>query len=110
MTAACSAMRREVFFEVGGFTELLPLNFNDVDLCYKTRKEGYRIVWVANSEAYHFESRTRVNTVESWEKDFAVRRWGWPRDDRYLPGVAPDRVRKYKRQGKGATKPRSTSR
>ncbi len=110
VTAACSAMRREVFFEVGGFTELLPLNFNDVDLCYKTRKEGYRIVWVANSEAYHFESRTRVNTVESWEKNVAVRRWGWPRDDRYLPGVAPDRVRKYKRQGKGATKPRSTSR
>ncbi len=52
-------MRREVFFEIGGFTEPLPLNFNDVDLCYKLRKEGYRIVWLANCEVYHFESRTR---------------------------------------------------
>ena len=88
VTAACSAMRREVFYEIGGFTELLPLNFNDVDLCYKTRKEGYRIVWVANCESYHFESRTRLRVVDAWEKDIAVRRWGRPRDDRYLPGIA----------------------
>ena len=88
VTAACAAMRRGTFFEVGGFTELLPLNFNDVDLCYKTRKEGYRIVWVANCEAYHFESLTRVNKVEAWEKAIAVRRWGRPKNDRFLPGIA----------------------
>ena len=35
VTAACAAMRRETFFEIGGFTEALPGNFNDVDLCYK---------------------------------------------------------------------------
>jgi glycosyltransferase involved in cell wall biosynthesis len=89
VTAACSAMRREVFFQVGGFTEMLPLNFNDVDLCYKTRHEGYRIVWIANCEAYHFESRTRHNIVERWEKLAAVQRWGWPKNDRYLRGWAP---------------------
>ena len=92
-------MRREVFFEIGGFTELLPLNFNDVDLCYKTRKEGYRIVWVANCEAYHFESRTRINKVESWEKEIAVRRWGWPTTTASFPAWPTDQVRKYQRQG-----------
>ena len=35
VTAACAAMRRDTYFEIGGFTESLPGNFNDVDLCYK---------------------------------------------------------------------------
>jgi len=56
--AACAALRREVFDEVGGFSETLPVNFNDVDLSYKVRFRGYRIVFMANCELYHFESRT----------------------------------------------------
>jgi len=72
VTAACSAMRRDTFFEVGGFTEALPLNFNDVDLCYKVRHHGYRIVWVSPSELFHFESRTRERAVGAWEKAAAV--------------------------------------
>ncbi|MBA3781560.1 MAG: glycosyltransferase [Nocardioides sp.] len=89
VTAACSAMRRDTFLEVGGFAESLPLNFNDVDLCYKTRSLGYRIVWVATSELFHFESRTRQRVVEAWEKDATVARWGKPTHDPYLPQSRP---------------------
>ena len=85
VTAACSALRRAVFMEIGGFSETLPLNFNDVDLSYKVRRKGYRIVWIANVEMFHFESRTRQRIVEGWEKDRAVERWGMPRHDQYLP-------------------------
>ena len=49
LTAACAALRREVFDEVGGLCEALPINFNDVDLSYKLRHLGYRLVWVANA-------------------------------------------------------------
>ena len=89
VTAACSAMRRETFLEVGGFTESLPLNFNDVDLCYKTRSLDYRIVWVSTSELFHFESRTRERVVEAWEKAVTVGRWGIPAHDPYLPQSRP---------------------
>jgi O-antigen biosynthesis protein len=85
VTAACSAMRRDVFLEVGGFAEALPSNFNDVDLCYKVSHLGYRTVWVANCELYHFESQTRDGTVQSWERHFVVRRWGIPDVDRFTP-------------------------
>ncbi len=85
VTAACAAMRREVFVEVGGFCEALPSNFNDVDLCYKLRRVGRRIVWLANVELYHFESRTRERVVAAWEKDLTVERWGMPRRDPYFP-------------------------
>ena len=85
VTAACAAMRREVFDEVGGFSEMLPVNFNDVDLSFKVRFLGYRILWMASCELYHFESRTRVRGMEPWEFTKSVSRWGNPEHDPYLP-------------------------
>jgi O-antigen biosynthesis protein len=84
-TAACAAVRRQVFEEVGGLSEELPGNFNDVDLSLKIRKTGYRILWMTHSVLFHFESRSRSRTVEQWEIDKISRRWGTPDRDRYLP-------------------------
>jgi hypothetical protein len=44
VTGACLLTRRDVFDEVGGFDESLPLRFGDVDLCLKMRRAGYLIV------------------------------------------------------------------
>ncbi|SEB45001.1 Glycosyltransferase, GT2 family [Nocardioides exalbidus] len=87
VTAACAAIRREVFLEIGGFTEALPSNFNDVDFCYKVAHHGYRTVWVANCELFHFESQTRDGTVQAWERHVVVRRWGVPDVDRFTPAA-----------------------
>ena len=60
VTAACLAVRRAVFEEVGGFNETdLAIAFNDVDLCLKIRAAGYRNVWTPFAELYHFESASR---------------------------------------------------
>ena len=85
VTAACAALRREVFDEAGGFSETLPLSFNDVDLSYKVRSRHYRVVWVANCELYHFESQTRERIVAEWEAQVTWLRWGKPEHDPYLP-------------------------
>jgi GT2 family glycosyltransferase len=85
VTAACAAIRREVFLGIGGFSEALPSNFNDVDFCYKVNHHGYRTVWVANCELFHFESQTRDSTVQPWERHLVVRRWGIPDKDAYTP-------------------------
>lgn len=85
VTAACAALRREFFDEIGGFSETLPINFNDVDLSYKVRRAGKRIVWVANCELYHFESRTRVRGIEPWEHLATLERWGPTVHDAYMP-------------------------
>ncbi|WP_210438367.1 glycosyltransferase family 2 protein [Nocardioides xinjiangensis] len=86
VTAACAAMRRDTFVQIGGFCEALPANFNDVDLCYKVRRHGQRIVYVAAVELYHFESRTRERAVHDWERDLVRGRWGMPFVDPYVPG------------------------
>jgi len=85
VTAACAAMRREVFDEVGGFAEVLPVNFNDVDLSYKVRHSGRRIVVVSTCELFHFESRTRDRVVDDWERQIVHNRWGRPTNDPFAP-------------------------
>ena len=84
-TAACAAVRREVFEEVGGLSEELPGNFNDIDLSYKISNAGYRILWMAHATLFHFESSTRDRTVHQWEMDKIYRRWGIPDRDPYVP-------------------------
>ena len=84
LTAACVALRRETYEEVGGMCEELPGNFNDVDLAYKVRGTGARLLWLANVELYHFESQTRDRVVHQCEYDFVTRRWSVPRRDAFL--------------------------
>ncbi|MDR1427203.1 MAG: glycosyltransferase, partial [Bifidobacteriaceae bacterium] len=92
LTGACVALRREVYKEVGGLNEDLPVNFNDVDFSMKVAFLGYRRLWLSNATAFHFESQTRVAHVQRWEIDFILQRWALPRDDPYLPELAYDQV------------------
>ena len=82
VTAACLMTRREVFEELGGFTTVLPVNYNDADYCLKVRSSGRRIVYDPDTTMYHFESSSRSMEVEEWEKE-------WLRD-RWLPLTAKD--------------------
>ena len=84
LTAACLLVRRDLFWEVGGFEEQhLPVAFNDVDLCLKLRSLGKRLIWTPYAELIHHESisRGRVETGEAAvraakEVDYMRRRWG----------------------------------
>jgi GT2 family glycosyltransferase len=76
LTGACVAVRRELFEEVGGFSELLPVNFNDVDFSLKVRRAGYRLLWLHGVRLWHFESVSRDTTVHAWEVELMIRRWG----------------------------------
>ena len=84
LTAACIAVPREVFFEVGGFSEQLPGNFNDVDFSIKVRNAGFRLVWLRDVRLFHFESKTRSPLVHSFEEQIIIGRWGGPARDPYL--------------------------
>ncbi|MFC5729776.1 MULTISPECIES: glycosyltransferase family 2 protein [Nocardioides] len=76
LTGACLAMRRETFQEVGGFTEKLPGNFNDVDMCLKIRAQGHRLIWMHDAVLHHFESATREASIKPFELRHMTRRWG----------------------------------
>ncbi|WGL53698.1 glycosyltransferase [Nocardioides sp. BP30] len=76
LTGACIAIRADLFREIGGFVESLPLNYNDVDLSLKVRRLGHRLVWLHAVELFHFESTTRVPVIHGWERRTLIERWG----------------------------------
>jgi len=48
----CSAIKKDVFFEVGMFPEDVPLN-EDMLFAYKVIEKGYRIIYQAESRLFH---------------------------------------------------------
>jgi len=56
VTAACVAIPKKVFFEVGGFDEAYINGLEDVDLCLKIKEKGYRIFYQPKSVVVHHES------------------------------------------------------
>ncbi len=59
VTAACLAMRAEVWAQVGGMNERLPVAWNDVDLCQRVRAAGLRVIWTPHAVLLHLEGETR---------------------------------------------------
>ncbi|MCF1708565.1 glycosyltransferase family 2 protein [Tabrizicola sp. J26] len=59
VTAACLAIRREVFECVGGLNESFEVAFNDVVLCCDLLAAGYRNIYLAEPLFLHLESKTR---------------------------------------------------
>ena len=102
VTAACLAMRRSVFDEVGGFDEQhLPVAFNDVDLCLKIGSHGYQIIWTPQAELTHLESLSRGSdlrpeAIERFKCDIAHMRHTWAsqidNDPFYGPNFDQQRV------------------
>ncbi|HET6604653.1 MAG TPA: glycosyltransferase family 2 protein [Xanthomonadaceae bacterium] len=97
VTAACLAVRRAAYLEVGGLDEALQVAFNDVDFCLRLERAGYRNLWTPHAELYHHESATRgyedspekARRFES-EVGFMQRRWGdrLLHDRAYNPNLA----------------------
>ncbi len=75
LTAACMLVRREVFTELGGFDEALPVAFNDTDFCIRLGQAGYRLLYTPHAELVHYESVSRG--LSGYAVDFGefLRRW-----------------------------------
>lgn len=57
--SACIACRRDVIEQAGGFDEAYnPVQYEDLDLSYKVREAGFRVVYFPAVEAFHYENVT----------------------------------------------------
>jgi GT2 family glycosyltransferase len=57
--SACILVRKSVLDEVGMFDEIFnPVQFEDLDLLYRMREQGYRVIYEPAVEMYHFENVT----------------------------------------------------
>jgi GT2 family glycosyltransferase len=57
VTGACMMVPTGKFRECGGFDEeAFPVSYNDVDLCLKLGRKGYRILYTPHAQLYHHEA------------------------------------------------------
>lgn len=68
VTAACLAVRRAEYDEVGGLDEeAFPVALNDVDFCMRLRAQGYRNIYRGDAALIHRESQSRGDDTLSAE-------------------------------------------
>ncbi len=96
VTAACLAVRRDLYLTTGGLDERLPVTGNDVDLCLRLKQAGNRNIWTPYAELLHHESVSRgadktpeKHTRAAMEQKLIQERWGrWLKaDPAYNPNL-----------------------
>ena len=58
VSGACFLVRREAFEEVGGFDESFFMYLEDVDLCWRLERAGWRVGYVPAAEVTHLQGRS----------------------------------------------------
>ncbi|MEB3259322.1 MAG: glycosyltransferase [Cyanobacteriota bacterium] len=84
VTAAVLVMRRGLFLDVGGFdANNFAVSYNDVDLCLRLLKAGYRNLYCPDAVLLHHESKSRGAPTDKaaynqWqrEREAMIQRWG----------------------------------
>ncbi|WP_158555158.1 glycosyltransferase [Fulvimarina endophytica] len=101
MTGACFAIRRSVFWDVGGFDPILAITWNDAKLCLDCLAAGYRNIYIADPLLIHDESKTRErdNTRETMARFFDEAHYTRSRyrsyffdDPSYSPNLSAERA------------------
>lgn len=67
ISGAFMMLRKEVYEKVGGFDEQFFMYGEDLDLCYRIQKSGYKVYYVHTTEIIHYkgESTRRSNLDET---------------------------------------------
>jgi GT2 family glycosyltransferase len=59
VTGACLMVGKRKYEDAGAMDESLAVSYNDVDLCLRLHRAGYRNVVVPRARLYHYESKSR---------------------------------------------------
>jgi FkbM family methyltransferase len=94
LSAACLAMRKTLFEELGGFDAVnTPREHSDIDLCFRIREHGYSCVYTPHAKLTHF-GHISMGAAETAGKGayrtkhdvFIIKRFGqFLSDDPYFP-------------------------
>ena len=89
VTAACLLIKKSVYLEVDGFDNQYLYGYEDVDLCLKLHKAGYKNIYNPKSVLYHYEfgtqeknNKTEVRNRRLSNQKIFIKRWNkWLRKE-----------------------------
>ena len=58
ISGAFMMMRKEVYEKIGGFDQQYFMYGEDLDLCYRVQKSGYKVYYVHNTEIIHYKGES----------------------------------------------------
>lgn len=70
---AALLIKKELYEEVGGLDEVYFYNYEDIDLCFKTIKKGYKVIYAPKAKLYHYYQATRIDTFDKSYTDIKNR-------------------------------------
>ncbi len=85
LSGACMLVRRDIFFEIGGFDEKIFLFYEDDDLCRKACDKGYANIFVKDAIAKHGRGKSsrakkgqafKARYHLAWSKIYICRKYG----------------------------------
>lgn len=85
VTGALMLVRREAFAEVDGFDTTYWNGNEDIDLCLKLGKAGWKVLYEPKSTAIHYESQSGVERHIKEDENNVLLRDRW--NDKVLPDV-----------------------
>jgi GT2 family glycosyltransferase len=91
VTGACMMMRKDVFYELGGFDESYQLVFSDIEICMRALKKGYRNLVNPFSRLIHHEGKSRGKYIPQGDIGIAythLKSWVAKRDPYYHPSLS----------------------
>jgi len=75
VTAACMAVRKSTFFEVGELNEHFFTIYQDLDFCLRLRERGLRIIWTPQAALLHHESLSRQSYYDVVDRYLLLDQW-----------------------------------
>ena len=75
VTGACLLMRREAFAAVGGFDEGHAVVNNDIDMCLKLWRKGWRVVYTPHATLIHHEMASRAELRDEFDESGFASAW-----------------------------------
>ncbi len=73
ISGACLMVPNHLWSKLGGFdTHFIPAYYEDTDLCFQIRKEGYKVILQPRATVTHFEGISNGTDLGSGQKKFQV--------------------------------------
>lgn len=71
VSGACLLVRRDVLSTIGGLLdEAFFMHFEDIDLCFRAKKSGYKVYYVHNAEVVHLKGQSSKLRSEGVTRNF----------------------------------------